>query len=961
MRRSTPAAFQNQGSESLLATVATSAQSVAAHAVPSARLSAAITAALFLLPCAGQAEAQDSAASTNKDAAQTPLEEVVVTGIRGSLQVAQEIKRDAGSVVEAITLQDLGKFADSSIADALQRVPGVNITKSVFPQGGDHNEVSIRGLGPDFSSTTVNGREVVATQGALGDNGRAFDFGSVAPEVLSGVVVYKTSEASLVEPGLAGQVDMRTLRPLDYSAGKPEQFFGSVSYTASQFEHSGENGERESAIIGAKLFDDTLGFYVSALHSKEFAHASQFVASNSDFSLGVANANGSVSALDVVYTPVSSNSWLSDMEFTQNSVATAIQWRPTDSLEVNADYVQAKSSDATDSQVAMFDNIGLHNLSEETIAEPGGVVVTRTGHGLSYFDTTRISDIGGPEQSVNYLSAMRDRNQAKNSMAGLNLVWRSAGERLIVSADAFHNDAESFSDSIRPYVAGAGIDAILDARGNAPRYTFISTPDTAVSNPDTYTSFAFADRTQRFDRSERNSFRLDLEGSLTSALTVKLGARYSRTNTVYIPMFLPGDIFPTNLDGYFTGNTVQLPGFPVRTPEVSMQGFCGANPEVCSLNNRGRGSAVGPLPRSTFGRPGDTLAFSGDESYAIEEENKSAYAQLNFQSELFGLDYTGNVGLRAVQMSETGFGFTGTITRIGSYDAPIEDSSVEFFSEHAQYWKYLPSLNLTLQPRDNINLRFGASKTMSLPSYDQMAPRGTLEVILPEGDGTTPPRSSASVYGVKLKPTSAKNYDITGEYYTSYGGAYIVSVFYKDVEDLIVDFILRNQPFPGFDQRFNIFTTINAATGHTSGFEIGTNQPFTFLPAPWDGFGLQGNYTHVDSATNVTGERQQFVGSSKHNVNVNAYFEKAGFAARVAYSYRSDYLLGYEDASGTMVRGEDSIDLSISQKFADRYEVIFTASNLAGKRRYDFSRDGAFSSRYFDQPRLYSLGFRVGM
>lgn len=172
-----------------------------------------LAAAVLLASGAGRAQQ----VTANNPA--TELAEIQVTGIRASVQAAQEIKREAPSVVEAITLEELGKFTDSSISDALQRIPGVNIDRSLFPQGGTQDSVAIRGLsGSAYGSTTLNGRDALGTTDFFGGGGRGFDFASVPPDILGAVTVYKTSTSELLEPGMAGQVDLKTLRPLDYAA-----------------------------------------------------------------------------------------------------------------------------------------------------------------------------------------------------------------------------------------------------------------------------------------------------------------------------------------------------------------------------------------------------------------------------------------------------------------------------------------------------------------------------------------------------------------------------------------------------------------------------------------------------------------------------------------------------------------------------------------------------------------------
>src|SRR6266851_4190378 len=206
---------------------------------------------------AGSAGAAANEAANGSANDQT-LQEIVVTGIQAALQAAQKEKRNASEVVEAITPEDLGKFTDNSIADELQRVPGVQIDRGTDGRSGDH--VSIRGMGSEFITTTVNGR----TPGGYGIEGlrglREFAVDVLPSEILSGVLIYKTPSAELVESGLGGEVDFQTLKPLDYKPKSGEHYFGSITAKTQTNSTEPKWGKGVSGIFGDKLLDGTLGF-----------------------------------------------------------------------------------------------------------------------------------------------------------------------------------------------------------------------------------------------------------------------------------------------------------------------------------------------------------------------------------------------------------------------------------------------------------------------------------------------------------------------------------------------------------------------------------------------------------------------------------------------------------------------------------------------------------------------------
>ena len=200
------------------------------------------------------------------------IEEVFVKGIRGSIQKAQEIKRDAASVVEAITIEDLGKFADENIADALQRVPGLQVDRNDRGTGGDR--VTIRGLGPQFVTTTVNGRTPLSSGSEGIRDLRTFNLDVVPPEILSGVLVHKTPTSNIVGIGLAGSVDLQTLRPLDVSYGD-KNYFASINVRGEYEELADDVGPRISGIWGAKNADETVAVSISGIWSETERHRNQ--------------------------------------------------------------------------------------------------------------------------------------------------------------------------------------------------------------------------------------------------------------------------------------------------------------------------------------------------------------------------------------------------------------------------------------------------------------------------------------------------------------------------------------------------------------------------------------------------------------------------------------------------------------------------------------------------------------
>lgn len=895
------------------------------------------------------------------------LDEIVVSGIRASVQAAQEIKRQAPSVVEAITSEDLGKFTDSNITDALQRVPGINIERSAGTFDSGYG-VTIRGLGAQYSSSTLNGRDLLGITDFFGGGGRQFDFQTIPPEILSGVTVYKTSTASQVEPGLSGQVNLQTLRPLDYNIRDGKSFFGSVSASDGYENQSKKSSPRFGGTIGTKLFDNTLGIYVAALYANDWADKDllEHYAGNVDFTLD--NGKQYKNTLVNLY---GYDIWRAHEERTKRSVASGLQWRPTDNWEVNGDFEYNKSAIIRrDQSNYWYPAIGGGNFGSLPIPA-SALTFGGTGPGVVGWDATKIPGLGA--YSINYLGALHIDYTNTNYNGGLNTVWKNDADTVKVSGDYAYSKVDYFISWLHPYIDNGLTSKYLetvDASGNRPAIGITNVGNGGdVAAPGSYLSDTYAENFQTLDRSHRNAGRLDFDFKLNDDLTFRMGGRRADSDTLLVSMAIRSSQLPTSVANAFTGGVNHLPFTNFATPAVNFDGFCASNPVFCQANNRGKGSFVGDFP-TTYdpvtgaGKPGDVLGLNTGQSYEVVETNTAFYGQLDFQQNIAGIKSSGNVGIRAVRITEEGKAFQGSCIKIGFDSNPCVDgtSAVKLVEDSNRYWTYLPSFNFSLFPTNASALRFSVAKTMTLPTYFQLAPIGKADIVMPDANGVRLGNNIAATGNTKLKPTQAINYDVTGEYYTSYGGSYITSLFYKDVKDLIITQTLTGVTVPGQGNTlFDSTTSLNASTGKTYGAELGTNQPFTFLPQPWDGFGLQANYTFVQSTTNIGGRETRFPGSSKNNLNLSTYYEKFGFSARLAYSYRSAYLSGIGGGGDgdKITRAAARLDASLSYTFLKNFEVILTGSNLTHSYRSIYDEKAGFVSSYYSQPTVYSLGARA--
>jgi TonB-dependent receptor len=919
-----------------------------------------------------EAFAQSVPADSSSQATEQ-LQEVVVNGLRASVEKAQEIKRLAPVVVEAITSVDLGRFSDSSVADALGRVPGIQIDKTDGPGDLDAvsasgDRISIRGLGPQYIQTTVNGRPTLSLGNigfSSGNSGgsRAFNFDTIPSEMLSGVLVYKTSNAALLEPGMAGAVDVRTLRPLDYHGQGWSNFFGSATATETYDNEAGKWGPRFSGLLGGKFLNGTLGIVVAALHSDE-RHTENKIFPYTNFeNINVENSSGVVTPITNVYVPDQFVVQSDRREDERNVFSLDAQWRPNSQLEANVDFTHSRYFVGGD-YPAILIGINDQYQSLPRVFGPGGVIVNNGA--LVYENTADIVSGGvGDGEPAGQLSEYHNGVLQNEYMGGLNVGWYGDHQSLVFDYGHSYMLGQSefrsfYATNDAAVAAGSTIpELIYDGTGGGlPKITmgpqFGDLADYAFKG-------LYVQQNQY--KGSLDSFKLDFTSDLSAAVKLRAGVSYIKSSHEFLTaQGGPGSV-PQAAAGYFPGGTFSVLGIN-GIPLTSDAGGCAAAAPICStVSDFGRGSFVGGFTTNPYGSPNDALPL-GVASNLLREKNLGLYTEADFKTTVFGMNLSGNGGLRAVNIHEQGTGISGVtplVSPSNNIASPINPAQHLISSDTYSYWRYLPSFNLTLAPWKNTNLRFGVAKTISLPDYGTLTAGYQITAYDNGGLGYANGLSKSGLSNIHLNPTQAWNYDVTLERYFDYGGAVIASLFYKKIDDFInsVSVVGSIPQYPGL---FETTYEINSQSGRADGFELGTNQPFTFLPSPWDGFGVQGNYTYVDGhfdADPVVGAPAGgFPGASKNNFNVIGYYEKYGFEARIASTYRSTYVstLGTE-GTGTYTKAMQTLDASLSYQINTHVQIVVTGSNLTNAVR-EIRYQGGEIALYAQRPRTYSLSIR---
>ncbi|WP_373474112.1 TonB-dependent receptor [Sphingorhabdus lacus] len=913
-----------------------------------------------------------------QDVAADEGEAIVVTGFRQSLEAALNLKRENVGAVDAIVAEDIAKFPDQNLAESLQRIPGISITRD----GGEGRSITVRGLSSQFTRVRVNGMETIATStnGASANRDRAFDFNVFASELFSSLVVNKTAAASLDEGSLGAVVDLNTGNPLGGKAG----FKAALSVIGSYNDLSKDLGPRVAGLLSWRNDAGTLGASVSAAYSR-----------TNTLELG----NNSVRWAQARFDRVDATNCFT----TQNSGGTYVPSAACDRAALSFHPRIPRYGEVAHDR----ERLGLTGSIQFAPSDATKISIDAL---YSKYDASREEQWGevllrSNERSINVVSPVYDANNNMIS-ATLNDAWVRTEHYLRKSSTEFYQVGgtwdQDLSDNFR-FTALGGISksnadipvetTIIfddrDAQGYSYDYTNMARPrltfGTSVTDPANFQLAEIRDRpsnvTNRFKTAQ-----LRTEWDVTEGFTVKAGAVWRRFNFDTEAFTRDtavcgngGTSLVTSTAGTITCSPTSLfgptavYGFPVTTAlsqlfTLGRAGQPAGNTNSWLVPNLEATTAFTNL----YSRP---LVNDAGNIRGVQESTKGAYLQFDAKGELLGLEYALNAGIRYAKTDQSSYGLVSGVA------ATVKRS----------YDDWLPSANLAVYPTESTIVRFAIADVMTRPTLGSLTPGGS-------ADGFNFRVTSGNPF---LEPFRATNYDLAFEWYFAPQAVLSLALFKKDVKTFTQSASITGATFaqtglpasvlnPSSPAALNpalqaqpiwtLATTVNGSGATLKGVELAAQIPFSAFTSGFLGnFGILANATFIDSNANFNlqgpaiapGGALQNVALtntlsnvSKKAYNGTFYYDDGAFSARVMVSYRGRY---HEGSSGTgnLLEGygaTTNVDASVRYKLTEWVELSVEGNNLLDTYRYrftDFEADRNYENNHFGRTLLFGARFKI--
>ncbi|RSU55823.1 TonB-dependent receptor [Sphingobium yanoikuyae] len=943
--------------------------------IASARRSSVIALAVAMMAGA-PAFAQDQAPQAQPDQENA---DIVVTGFRASLNSALSMKRQEAAAIDSIVAEDIGKFPDSNLAESMQRVPGIALQRG---DGGEGRNISVRGLGPAFTRTRINGMEGTSQTGSsdiygAGNNGRSFDFNVFPTEIFSALSVRKTPSADVEEGSLGATVDLSAPKPMD----QKEDFVLSMTARGVYNELSKEVDPRASLLISKKFGDSGFGILGSIAYQKRHIRevgysAVDILSANTNggfcspvgfapqnpadnaakgadaLNCSTGNPRTSTSAAyqaiydlrrdDLPNTP-GSGAFLPRIPRYLNSEqnqeriggSLTLQFNPDDDTDISLDMLYSRFEvTRRDNYIAAISfarsaaNNGQPMTSVRDIEfDENGSLVQGVFDGVDVRSEGLVDHFVSTfkQANLNFRRRLNDSLELSGIVGFNRSIW-DGKKRLQTFMDAIDTDGFSidYSKGGTTPTLGFGIDV------NDPA-SFNYAPGRADGT--VLGGFSYQGKPSK-NTTDNMTADINLKWTVSDAFSIKGGAQYRRSN------FLSTFLRPYNAD------TV-VRALPAGTTLADITTNITGVDKLWGHGAPSSWAAIDPDKwADTFGF--DDVRYCGVECGGgrsrVREEVMSSYLMANFDlSDAIGFGIRGDVGVRYVKTDMLSSGYIA----VAQASSPTGLTG-QFAAASNSYDDWLPSANIVVEPVENVLVRFSGAKVMARPELGLLTPTS----------GVNPVTRVGNVNNPFLDPIRANTFDVAVEWYFRPGSLLSAAFFYKDIKSFIQN-VNSQIPFNQLglpnallensntlpDELFTVSQPFNTPGGKLKGIELNAQIPFTFLDGFFSNFGVLANYTHVTSKidyilASVNGvptvtTTADLVGLSPNTASGTLYYEDDKFSIRTTGNFRDKFIRGIPASPGSDLQGNAKtfyMDASASYNVTDRLKIIVEAQNLTDEQ-----------------------------
>ena len=845
------------------------------------------------------------------------IEEVLVTGIRASLQDALGMRRGAETILEVISAEDIGKFPDENLAESLQRVTGVQIDRN----RGEGRSVTVRGLRPDFTRIQFNGRTLASATGS-----RSFDFTSLSSDFVSALEVSKTPTADMEEGGISATVNVRTIRPFDIGE---RRLSGSLFGVGE--DKAGEIDSKFTVLYSDLFADETVGLALGYSQGTRSVNTHQYEA----FGVEPANEGSPIAgpripldfnqdgdtddALSGTGFNHAGNYGVNQGPRERSNTFVALQLRPNEDVELWFDGLHT----SFESNLTRAQNSHRYtNVNPQRAGDPaglvnavitGGLVTTLDIDAVDHRNNNRREDIEDDTLSL----ALGANWALSDSLSAEVEISNSSSERTISNLSL---EIIGRASMVQQIGDPSGIPSIRYMRGYDPL------------DPNNFRALNLNGQLGSTEEDDNFDIRLDFDYELGGDVftSVEFGVKQTdrERQRNRLDLFVGGE------------DLARLLGVPFEADVES--GSFAAAPFMTTFEESdfiGNADSAGAYPNRFIVSSSDLVLgraslaqITGEfplvpnlaNNYGVAEEVQAAYVKGNFE----GMEgrLSGNVGVRYVRTEQESTGYGADLNDL-SYalgGSVTTANSVTAVSASSTYSEFLPSLNLRYDFNEELVGRLGVARTITRPTLSQLSPASSsINLNVGTIDQGNP----------GLEPFFANQVDLSLSWYFGESGLLSAAYFHRDLDNLVVNGELENisltatlvetgepRVFPSVKVR----APVNGDSLTLSGFELSYQQPFTFLPGFFSDFGVIANYTALDPSVD-------FLDSvSETSYNLTGYYENDRVSARLAYNYRDEFQNSGVNyfGDGAVVQEYGQLDLSVNVRATDNIDLVFEALNL---------------------------------